>query len=107
MFALSAAATNAQGVQTAAILDCGDWLDARKNAVSTTYEHYIIGLVDGLALGRAIDIWRPNNVRISRAQFYYWMDEYCKKNPLSNATTGSFRFADEVTSGEFTKKLKK
>lgn len=95
----------AQGVGTkGGSIDCGKWLSARKSQTANYYEHYLLGLVDGLALGRWVDVWNGKGGRITSEQFYYWIDAYCEKNPLSMTITGAFNFADEMSDGLFKKK---
>ncbi len=88
-------------------IDCGKWLTARKTNTANYYEYYLLGIVDGLALGRAVDIWTGKNGRITSEQFYYWLDSYCEKNPLNMTITGAFNFADEMTAGEFNSKARR
>lgn len=68
-FCLSA---GAQGIGTkGGSIDCGKWLSARKSETANYYESYLLGLVDGLALGRWVDIWSGKGGRVTREQFYY------------------------------------
>lgn len=104
LFFLAVNSIYAQGVAVQGHLDCGRWLEARKNSNSKHFEHYLLGFVNGLALGRMVDIWNAKGTTISNEQLYYWMDNYCNKNPLNSAITGSFDFANEMTNGEYNKK---
>ncbi len=87
-------------------LDCGAWLDARKSNSSKFFEHYLIGTINGMALGRNIEIWNANGIKVSREQVYFWMDSYCQKNPLSYTITGAFAFANERTNGLYNDAVK-
>ena len=85
-------------------VDCGKWLNARKLQTAKYYEHYLFGVVDGLALGNGINVWAGKGGRVTQEQFYYWMDAYCQKNPLDFTVTGAWEFADEMSEGSFKKK---
>lgn len=87
-------------------LGCGKWLSARRSGASEQYEQYLVGVVSGLALGRWVDVWNAGGLAVSREQFFYWMDAYCQKNPLSMTITGAVDFSDERTKGEFKKKAR-
>ena len=88
-------------------LDCGKWLDARKTQTAANYEHYLLGLIDGMAFGRAVDVWAGKGGHITQVQFYYWMDAYCEKNPLDFAVTATFNFANEMSDGLYKKKMQR
>ena len=80
-------------------IDCGDWLKAREVQQSSLYETYVIGVVNGMAIGRWIDLWNFEGNSISGNQVFYWLDNYCKKNPLKDVNSAIFEFADERTDG--------
>jgi len=80
-------------------IDCGDWLKAREVQQSSPYEAYVIGVVNGMAIGRLIDLWNFEGNSTSGNQVFYWLDNYCKKNPLKNVNSALFEFADERTDG--------
>ncbi len=108
LMVLSSLGANAQGVVAmGGIVDCGKWLEARKNNIANYYEHYLLGLVDGFALGRVLDVWSGKGGRVTKEQFYFWMDNYCQKNPLNMTVTGAAAFANEMTDGAFNQKVKK
>ena len=87
--------------------DCGMWLEARNKNNAASLESFIVGLVNGLSIGATMNIWNGKGVAVSQAQLHYWMDEYCKKNPLSGIYEGAHVFADEMTNGKFSKQIKK
>lgn len=87
------AAGQDQGIWASGI-NCGDW--AQQRAAGATYvEWYLVGLIDGLALGTHTEIWRAGGVKITGEQVFLWMDKYCRENPLSNVITGAFRLHEE------------
>ena len=88
-------------------VDCGLWLTARKEDRSKTIESYVLGLVDGMALGSMKDIRSGlNGISVNREQLFFWMDEWCRKNPLKGASHGAFVFADERTGGAYGNRFK-
>lgn len=97
----------AQSVAIQGRLDCADWLESRKSNNAAPFEHYVLGFVNGLALGRMVDIWNAKGIKVNRAQLFYWMDNYCSKNPLNDVVSGSFDFADEMTNGAYKKAHRK
>jgi hypothetical protein len=105
---VSCVTSNAQesGVWVEFNVDCGQWLSARKVNSPSTFGPFLIGVVNGLALGRGIDIWRVGGLQVSSEQLFYWMDAYCEKAPLSYVIQGAFAFADERTNGQFTEAAK-
>lgn len=105
---LSSITASAQGIETkGGNVDCGKWLSARKSNTASYYEHYLLGYIDGLAVGRWVDVWAGKGGRVTSEQFYYWMDAYCEKKPLDMTLTGAFNFADEMSDGIFKKKARK
>jgi hypothetical protein len=104
---LTSTITNAQLIHVEGSVNCGLWLEARTAKTADNYESFVLGYVNGLAVGRLIDIWRFNRSNVSREQLYFWMDEYCRKNALKGVYDGSVDFANEMTNGEFRKAQKK
>ena len=104
-FALSLAYGNSagQGIWTEGTVDCGMWVTARKQNSAQAFEGHLLGLLNGLALGRRVDIWRAEGVPMSRDQAYLWMDNYCQSNPLSHVVSGAVMLADEKTNGTFSR----
>lgn len=96
---ISSLCANAQGVAVSGVIDCGQWIDARKKGVAIAYEDYTLGIVDGIALARVLDVWRFDNTKTTSLQFMQWMDNYCGKNPLSTTTNGAWEFVNEKTNG--------
>jgi hypothetical protein len=104
---------NAQGVTVDTTVhpfgkvDCGSWLNARKADSSKNIESYVLGLVDGMALGSMKNIRRGlNGISVNREQLFFWMDEWCRKNPLGTTSQGAFVFADERTGGAYGNRFK-
>ncbi|MGH8634339.1 MAG: hypothetical protein ACRET7_09425 [Burkholderiales bacterium] len=81
--------------------DCGDWVKARKLKRSSPHEAHLVGLLDGMAIGRMIEIWKAQGNPMSKEQVYLWMDKYCQSNPLSRIVIGAEELANEKTNGEY------
>ena len=81
--------------------DCGDWVKARKLKRSSPHEARLVGLLDGMAIGRMIEIWKAQGNPMSKEQVYLWMDKYCQLNPLSRVVIGAEELANEKTNGEY------
>jgi hypothetical protein len=81
--------------------DCGEWGKARKLKRSSPHEARLVGLLDGMAVGRMIEIWKGQGGPMSKDQAYAWMDKYCQANPLSRVVIGAEELANEKTNGEY------
>jgi len=80
--------------------DCGEWVKARKLKRSSPHEARLVGLIDGMAVGRMIDIWKAGSP-MGKEQLYAWMDNYCQANPRSRIVIGAEELANERTGGEY------
>jgi hypothetical protein len=78
----------------ASSFNCGEWTEHRSSGTGIAGA-YLVGLLDGLALGTRTEIWHAGGVRISGDQACLWMDKYCRENPLSLVVTGAFRLQEE------------
>jgi hypothetical protein len=81
----------AQGnIYTQGLLDCAQWIAGRKDSpTASNYEHFLLGLMNGMALGSRVEFWNASGVLLSRQQVYLWMDNYCAKNPLKHVIEGA------------------
>ena len=94
-------------VQQQNSVDCGLWLKSRKTNSAQYLETFLTGTVNGMALGAWIEIWRgTSGVLVSPEQLYFWMDQWCQKNPLTGTGEGVVAFANERTNGVFGNRLK-
>jgi hypothetical protein len=85
-------------IWTQSSVDCGQWVNHRKTNSAIVLEHYLVGTVNGLAVGASLEIWSGTNKRsVSKEQFYLWMDNWCQNNPLKDTLEGVFDFANERT----------
>jgi hypothetical protein len=104
---LCATQVSAQIVSLQGEADCGMWLDARKAKSSTALEHFATGLVNGMSVGRGVEVWRVRGVETTPAQLYYWIDAHCARKPLNDVYAAVFEFVDERTGGEWKRSFKK
>ena len=81
--------------------DCGEWAKARKLKRSSPHEARLVGLLDGMAVGRMVEIWKAQGSATSKEQVYSWMDKYCQANPHSRVVIGAEELANERTNGEY------
>jgi hypothetical protein len=77
-----------KGIYVEGQLDCGQWIDARTKGSSMAYENYVIGVLNGLALGHMIEFWRADGRSVSRESVYLWLDQYCRQHPLDEVVAG-------------------
>lgn len=106
--AFAVSEVSAQGVTIKGDLDCGQWLEARadRDVEPTALRNYVQGLVNGLALGRGIEIWKHHGQDTSPEQLFFYLDKYCQDNPLNEVVSGVFAFADKKTDGEFSRMVR-
>ena len=97
----------AQVIEIRGNLDCGSWLSARKNNEAVAYEHYMLGVVDGMVAGSLVNVWAGKGGGVSNQQFFYWLDNYCRKNPLSTTLTAADDFSNEMSEDRFRKRIRK
>jgi hypothetical protein len=91
----------AQSIWVETAEDCGEWAKARKLKRSSPHEARLIGMLDGMAVGRMVDIWKAQGKTMMKEQVYVWMDSYCQANPQSRIVVGAEELANENTKGEY------
>ena len=84
--------------------DCGIWIQARSARQSIGLENYLIGLLNGMALGSGIEFWRANGVKVTSQQVFLWMDGFCRREPLETIILGSVTLINERTNGSWARK---
>lgn len=95
--ALSLAVTTSADAQTIYVphgWTCADWASARSEKTALAGEYYLTGVLTGMALSSMQDFWRQP-YPIEKDQVFFWMDQYCARNPLSIVMTGAFVLAEE------------
>ncbi len=85
---------NREGVMIISF-NCGDWVTQRQEgpAQSIKLRGYVVGYINGLAIGRAAELWRANGDVLSQDQVFLWIDNWCKENPLETLDRAIFQFA--------------
>lgn len=78
-------------------IDCGDWISARTATEAGYLEHYLLGLINGMAISSGIEFWHAGGVIVSREQAFLWIDRYCRDSPLSNPIAGAMALIEERT----------
>ena len=92
--AICLAAQNSFAYITFGAPDCGQWLKANSVAQARD-ESWLLGFLSGMnasAFGK-VDVLEPLS---SARQAVVWMDNYCRKNPLSNVNDGGIRLFWEL-----------
>ena len=76
-------------------LNCGTWVKTRTEHNSSNLEDYVVGFLNGLALGAKLEFWHAQLPDLQREQAYLWLDNYCRANPLSQASGGIVKLFHE------------
>ncbi len=82
-------------------VDCGTWVSARSGKTASNLEHYLQGLLNGMAIGSGIEFWTAGGVAITAEQAFLWTDNYCRSTPLSTITIGATVLFKERTGHDF------
>lgn len=85
--------------------NCAQWANARNDKFPSEHRWYLVGVLNGLALGSGTEFWSRSGHQISNEQAFYWMDIYCQKNPLGDLTTGAILLMKERSDEEYTRRL--
>ena len=72
-------------------LDCSEWVDSRTKRKSLALEHYVLGFLNGLAMGNGVEFWRADGGILSSEGVYLWLDNYCQNQPLGLNVTWKAR----------------
>jgi hypothetical protein len=88
-----------QGIIVEGIPDCGLWVKARSTDRSAILEEWLVGFLNGIAVGTQTEFWHAGGIPINREQVYLWMDKYCREEPLSRVIEGAFRLHAERHQG--------
>jgi hypothetical protein len=76
--------------------DCAQWLQYRQTKQSEMHEAYVVGLINGMSMGSGVSIWSETG-KPTKEQLFYWLDEYCRNNPLKDTSEAAAAFANQVT----------
>lgn len=81
--------------------DCGTWHRARQAGQATSHQGFLVGILNGMSLGRGVEFWRASGMPLTPTQVHLWMDGYCQRNPLSGVVTGATELMNEHTQGAY------
>lgn len=82
---LAQAQVNIRGV-----VSCGTWLKERARGSDSYETIWIIGHLSGLAVGLNRNFWGRVGVNsLDNESVFFWMDNYCRANPLQNLAVGA------------------
>lgn len=70
--------------------NCETWISARAKGTSERLENYLVGVLDGLAIGHGFEFWQGvNGTVMTSADLFKQMDEYCATKPSSLIAAGA------------------
>jgi hypothetical protein len=95
----------AKNIMTDGTLTCATWATSRSSKRADILEGYLIGLMNGLALGSGTDFWDADGQMLERAQVLYWMDVYCQGHPLSDVTVGAITLMNERSNNAYSRRV--
>jgi hypothetical protein len=80
--------------------DCAKWLEPENSTTALMNKAWLVGYLSGLNIGLYVDE-RRNTFNyfegVTPQQINLWMDNYCRKNPLSDVTKGAADLYTEKT----------
>jgi hypothetical protein len=81
------------GLQIPGFDNCGTWIERRTGNDVRWRQMSERGVVSGLsgmslAYRPIMNFWNSEKGNLSPSQFFLWMDNYCRKNPLKSVIPG-------------------
>jgi hypothetical protein len=73
---------------------CASWAEARGSSNPLQVQAYLVGLIDGLALGSMKDFWKTG-AGLEDTQVFFWMDQHCANNPLDALVPATYTLMEE------------
>ena len=74
--------------------DCGKWLQLNKDQNNYSSQSWLLGFLT------ALNMTSPKHDLLSKikspSQIVFWMDNYCKVNPLSSISIGAMQLHNEL-----------
>jgi hypothetical protein len=87
---LAPARAATSGVNVESYADCGQWVQSRTNNEAVVLQGYVIGLINGLALGHQVEFWTAEGrPALSQDAVFLWMDGFCRGHPLDDVVHGA------------------
>lgn len=80
-------ATSAEAVSLLGNRSCGVWIEARKEdaMMARVHETWLVGFLSGIAFTSNINFIPGTD----NSSIYLYIDNYCRKNPLSGLAAGA------------------
>jgi hypothetical protein len=74
--------------------DCGKWLELNKDQNNYLSQSWLVGFLT------ALNMTSPKHDLLSKikspSQIYFWIDNYCRANPLSSISIGAMQLHNEL-----------
>lgn len=86
-------------------LDCATWAKSRSENRADALEAYMVGLMNGLAVGSGTEFWNAGADLLKREQVYFWFDRFCANKPLSYVFEGAIDLMNERTNGAYSRRV--
>jgi hypothetical protein len=97
--------TNSYAYVNVPKIDCAKWIEARETKRSSLFENFVYGFVSGSSMTSGVEVWERGGNQIRPEQLYLWMDKFCRNNPVDVVTHGSVVFINEISNGQYNKKV--
>jgi hypothetical protein len=101
MITMTPVQLRAEGVYVTGVVDCATWVQSRSQKTSQILETYVVGVMNGLALGSGVEFWYSTGSKLEPGQVHLWMDKYCRENPLNSVVTGTIALMNEHTGAAY------
>lgn len=92
-------ASTSFGLEYRVFVQCGNWVESRKQALGTVsdwqklvVETGVLAFLSGWQARSNKDVFKGT----SNESIFLWMDNYCQKNPLSNTYEGAMKLQFEL-----------
>jgi len=73
--------------------DCGQWLSHQHGSIEGEwYKSWLMGFLSGFSVGRGKNYLGGT----SATSTFFWMDKYCRENPLNTTIQGSAALINEL-----------
>lgn len=93
--AIALASPSDGGVETRQAPSCGEWVVHREKSDTLALGNasWLLGYLSGMAIGGGKN-FLPGT---ENSSIYKWMDNYCRKNPLRDLSSGGNALATELS----------
>ena len=100
--AIAAATPADTGIEARQAPSCGEWIVHREKSDTLALGNasWLLGYLSGIAIGSGKN-YLPGS---ENSSIYKWMDNYCRKNPLRDVSSGGSALAAELSANRGTAK---